>query len=141
MLDQARRAIAANKWANVQLVCADATEFEFPPKVDAVVSAYALTLVPDCGRVITNAFASLTPGGRLVILDMAWPKYCPLWWRHVLFFLHSYGVTAEILRRRPWEIVQRLMKERFQDFSQRQFWFRFFYLACGTTRGIEKETA
>jgi len=137
MLDQARQAIAANKWANVQLVCADAAQFEFPHKVDAVVSAYALTLVSDCGRVIANSSARLTPGGRLVVLDMAWPKYCPLWWRHVLFFLRSYGVTADILRRRPWETVQRSMKQRFQDYSQRQFWLGFFYLACGTARGIE----
>jgi len=141
MLEQARQAIVANKWANVQLVCADAAQFEFPSKVDAVVSAYTLTLVPDCGRVISNASASLTPGGHLVVLDMAWPKYCPLWWRHVLFFLRSYGVTADVLRHRPWEIVQRSMKEQFQDFSQRQFWFGFFYLACGTARGIEKEAA
>ena len=138
MLDQARQAIVANQWANVQLVCADAAQFEFPPKVDAIVSAYTLTLVPDCGRFISNAFEALAPGGRIVILDMSWPKYCPLWWRHVLFFLRSYGVTDDVLRRRPWEIVQKSMKELFQDFYQRQYWFGFFYLACGTSGGIEK---
>ena len=127
-----------SKWANIQLVCSDAAQIDFPSKVDAVVSTYTLTLVPDCGRVISNALTALAPGGRLVILDMSWPKYCPLWWRHVLFFLRSYGVTADVLRRRPWEIVQRSMKELFQDFSQRQFWFGFFYLACGTAGGIVK---
>lgn len=141
MLDQARQAIAANKWANIQLVCADAAQFVFPPKVDAIVSAFTLTLVPGCERVISNAFAALAPGGRLVILDMSWPKYCPLWWRHVLFFLRSYGVTADTLRRRPWEIVQKSMKELLQDFSQKQFWFGFFYLACGTAGGIERKAA
>ena len=132
MLDQARQAITANNWANIQLVCADAAQFVFPPRVDAVLSVYTLTLVPDCERVISNASAALAPGGRLVILDMSWPKYCPLWWRHVLFFLRSYGVTEEILRHRPWEIVQKSMKEHLQTFSQKQFWFGFFYLACGT---------
>lgn len=141
MLDQARQAIVTNKWANIQLVCADAAQFDFPSKVNAIVSAYTLTLVPDCERVISNALAALAPGGRLVVLDMSWPKYCPLWWRHVLFFLRYYGVTADVLRRRPWEIVQRSMKEQFQDFSQRQFWFGFFYLACGTGGGVEKEAA
>jgi ubiquinone/menaquinone biosynthesis C-methylase UbiE len=141
MLDQARQAIVANKWANIQLVCADAAQFDFLSKVDAIVSAHTLTLVPDCGRVISNALAALAPGGRLVVLDMSWPKYCPLWWRHVLFFLRSYGVTADVLRRRPWEIVQSSMKELFQDFSQRQFWFGFFYLAWGTAGGIKKEAA
>jgi len=136
MLDQACQAIIANKWTNIQLVCADAAQFVFPPKVDAIVSAYALTLVPNCERVISNAYAALAPGGRLVILDMSWPKYCPLWWRHVLFFLRSYGVTVDVLRRRPWEVVQKSMKELLQDFSQKQFWFGFFYLACGTAGGI-----
>jgi ubiquinone/menaquinone biosynthesis C-methylase UbiE len=141
MLDQARQSIATNKWENVQLVCADAAQYEFPPKVDAIVSAYTLTLVPDCGRVISNAFASLSPGGRHVVLDMSWPKYCPLWWRHVLFFLRSYGVTADVFHRRPWEIVQRSMEQLFQDFSLRQFWFGFFYLACDTAGDNEKESA
>jgi len=141
MLDQARQAIVTNKWANIQLVCADAAQFDFPSKVDAIVSAYTLTLVPDCGRVVSRACDALASGGRLVVLDMSWPKYCPLWWQHVLFFLRSYGVTTDVLRRRPWEIVQRSMKEQFQDFSQRQFWFGFFYLACGTAGGIEKEAA
>ena len=141
MLDQARQAITANKWTNVQLVCSDAAQFEFSSKVDAVVSAYTLTLVPDCGRVISNAIAALATGGRLVILDMSWPKYCPLWWRHVLFFLRSYGVTADVLRRRPWKIVQKSMKELLQDYSQKQFWFGFFYLACGTAGGLKKKAA
>jgi demethylmenaquinone methyltransferase/2-methoxy-6-polyprenyl-1,4-benzoquinol methylase len=134
MLDQARQAIAANQWNNVQLVCADAAQFEFPSKVDAIVSTYTLILVPDCGRVISSAYTALAPGGRLVVLDMSWPKYCPLWWRHVLFFLRSYGVTADVLRRRPWEIVQKTMEENLADISRRSFWFGFFYLCYGSAR-------
>lgn len=137
MLDQARQTIVANQWANIQLVCADAAQYEFPSRVDAVVSTYTLILVPDCERVVSNARAALVPGGHLVVLDMSWPKYCPLWWRHVLFFLRSYGVTADVIRRRSWEIIQRSMKNQFQDFYQRQFWFGFFYLACGTAGDIE----
>jgi demethylmenaquinone methyltransferase/2-methoxy-6-polyprenyl-1,4-benzoquinol methylase len=132
MLDQARRVIASNGWTNIQLVCADAAQFEFPSKVDAVVSTYALTLVTDCKQVISNAHKSLSPGGRLVILDMAWPGYFPPWFRHVLFFLRSYGVTLDVLRRRSWEVAQLSMKELFHEYSQKQFWFGFFYLASGT---------
>jgi ubiquinone/menaquinone biosynthesis C-methylase UbiE len=139
MLAQARQTVAAKQWTNVQLVCADAAQFKFPPRVDGVLSTYALILVPDCGRVIANACAALAPGGRLAVLDMAWPRYCPLWWRHVLFFLRSYGVTADTLRRRPWQTVQKLMAARLADFSRRQFWFGFFYLACGTAQSTEKE--
>lgn len=132
MLDQARQTVASNKWTNFQLVCSDAVQFQFPSKVNAVVSAYTLTLVPDCKQVISNAYKSLSPGGRLVILDMAWPGYFPLWFRHVLFFLRSYGVTLDVLRRRSWEAVQLSMKELFHDYSQKRFWFGFFYLTSGT---------
>ena len=131
MLAQARQAIIANQWANVELVCVDAAQFEFPAHVDAVLSTYTLILVPDCARTISNACQALVPGGRIVVLDMAWPRGWPLWWRHVLFFLRSYGVTAEVLRRRPWEVVQTSMMESLQDFSVSHFWFRFFYLASG----------
>lgn len=132
MLAQARQRVEANRWANVQLVCADAAQYQFPPHVSGVLATYALILVPDCGRVVTHACEALAPGGRLVVLDMAWPRYCPLWWRHVLFFLRSYGVTADTLRRRPWETIQRNMEELFPDFSRQRFWFDFFYLAHGT---------
>jgi len=132
MLSHARRTAEANQWANIQLVCADASQFELPPRVNAVLSTYALTLVPGPERVVSNAADALSPGGRLVILDMGWPRYCPFWWRHVLFFLRSYGVTADILRRRPWELVQKAMHESLRDVSHRQFWFGFFYLAAGT---------
>ena len=134
MLTQARQRVADNQWSNVQLICADAAQFEYPSDVDAVLSTYALTLVPDCDFVVSNAYDALIPEGRLAVLDMAWPKYCPLWWRHVLFFLRSYGVTADVLHRRPWEGVQNTMEVKFQKFSRRQFWFGFFYLACGTAR-------
>jgi ubiquinone/menaquinone biosynthesis C-methylase UbiE len=137
MLTQAQQVVAANQWGNVELVCADAAEFTFPSHVDAVLTTYTLTLVPDCGRVISNVCEALVPGGRISVLDMAWPRYCPLWWRHILFFLRSYGVTVEVLRRRPWEVVQSSMKESFQDSSVRHFWFGFFYLACGTARSRE----
>lgn len=52
--------------------------FEFPPRVNAVLSTYALTLIPDCGRVVSRACDALASEGRRVVLDMAWPRYCTL---------------------------------------------------------------
>jgi demethylmenaquinone methyltransferase/2-methoxy-6-polyprenyl-1,4-benzoquinol methylase len=135
MLDRLGRQSQPINGLMFQLVCADAAQ-QFHPS-GHIVSTYALTLVPQCGRIISNTHTALILGGRLVVLDMSWPKYCPLWWRHVLFFLRSYGVTADVLRRRPWEIVQRSMKELFQDYCQKHFWLGFFYLAWGTAGGIE----
>jgi demethylmenaquinone methyltransferase/2-methoxy-6-polyprenyl-1,4-benzoquinol methylase len=131
MLAEAQNTASANYWENVTLVCADACQYEFPARVNAVLSTYALTLVPDPALVVTNAVKTLAPGGRLVILDMAWPKYCPLWWRHILFFLKSYGVTKEILHRKPWLLVQKTMERWLANVEKKGFWFGFFYLAVG----------
>lgn len=134
MLNQARQRVAANQWENVQLVCADASLFDFPESVDAVLSTYAMTLVPECGHVVINASESLSPRGRFVVLDMAWPRYCPLWWRYILFFLHSYGVSEDVLRRRPWELVQKAMEENLTDITRKSYWFGFFYLCYGVAQ-------
>jgi demethylmenaquinone methyltransferase/2-methoxy-6-polyprenyl-1,4-benzoquinol methylase len=132
MLDQARRRVTEYGWKNVTLVQADAAQFEFPTYVDGIISTFALTLVPDCGRVIENGCAALASGGRIVVLDMAWPRGWPEWWRHVLFFLQSYGVTGEVIRRRPWDTVWRTMQTHLVDVARKEFWMGFFYLAAGT---------
>lgn len=134
MISQARRATEVHLWQNVDLVCGDASQFEFPARIQGVLSTYALTLVssPDC--VVSKATQALADGGRLVILDMAWPRYCPLWFRHVLFFLRAYGVTEDVLKRRPWETVQSAIKSQLTEVSRRTFWFGFFYLSAGTRR-------
>ena len=134
MLTEARQRTVANQWDNVQLVCADASQYEFPENVDAILSTYAMTLFPNCGYVVSNACESLSPKGRLVVLDMAWPRYCPLWWRHILFFLRSYGVTVEVLKRRPWELVQKAMGENLADITRKSYWFGFFYLCYGAAK-------
>ena len=73
MLTQARHTAEANHWANVQLVCADASQFEFPPRVNAVLSTYTLTLVPD------PSASSPTPLQRLLLvagsLSLTWPGH------------------------------------------------------------------
>lgn len=134
MLNLARQRAAANGWDNIQLVCIDASQFDFPESVNAVLSTFTLILVPNCGEVVINACRALAPGGRFVVLDMAWPRYCPLWWRHVLFFLRSYGVTADVIRRRPWETVQKEVEEHLMGISRKSFWFGFFYLWSGAVR-------
>jgi ubiquinone/menaquinone biosynthesis C-methylase UbiE len=131
MLDQARRRADENDWQNVELVCADAAQFEFPVNLGGVLSTFALVLVPECGQVVSNACHALAPGRCFSVLDMAWPVGWPLWWRHVLFFLRSYGVTGEVLGRRPWETVWKTMDECLVDVTREKLWMGFFYLATG----------
>jgi trans-aconitate methyltransferase len=116
---------------NVELVQSEAEQYEFPVDVDGILSTFALTFIPDCGRVIQNGCNALAPGGQWSVLDMAWPAGWSLSWRHALFFLPSYGITADVLRRQPWQTVQQTMAQHLADVELKQFRMGFFYLATG----------
>jgi ubiquinone/menaquinone biosynthesis C-methylase UbiE len=133
MLDQARQRVAAHGWKNVELVQSDATQYQFPTQVDGIISTFALTFVPDCERVIQHGCWALAPGRQWVVLDMAWPTRWPLWWRHLLFFLRlpSYGITADVVQRRPWQTIWSTMERHLINVARKQFWMGFFYLASG----------
>jgi demethylmenaquinone methyltransferase/2-methoxy-6-polyprenyl-1,4-benzoquinol methylase len=134
MLAEAQKRVLANQWDNVQLVCIDAAQFDYPENIDAVLSTFAMILVPDSDTVVYKVSESLSPKGRFVVLDMSWPRYFPLWWRHILFFLRSYGVTQDILKRRPWELVHKAMEENLTGVTRKGYWFGFFYLCFGNAR-------
>ncbi len=131
MLDLARLRVAEHGWKNVELVQSDATQYEFPTQVDGIISTFALTFVPDCERVIQNGCRALAPGRQLVVLDMAWPTGWWLGWQRLLFFLPIYGITPDVVQRRPWQTVWRTMEGHLVDVVRKQFWMGFFYLACG----------
>src|SRR4051794_17225209 len=73
MLARAQKRIATNGWSNVSLVQADAADFHFPTEVDAILSTYALTQVPDCAQVVAHGAAALAESGRWVVLDLRMP--------------------------------------------------------------------
>jgi demethylmenaquinone methyltransferase/2-methoxy-6-polyprenyl-1,4-benzoquinol methylase len=131
MLDQARQRAVEHGWKNVELVQSDAAQYQFPAQVDGIISTFALTFVPDSARVIQNGCKALAPGRKWVVLDMAWPQGWPLWWRRLLFFLPSYGITADVIQRQPWKTVYQTMQQCLDDVEQQQFWIGFFYLASG----------
>ena len=54
MLARAQDRIETNGWSNISLVQADAADFHFPTAVDAILSTYALTQVPECAEVIAH---------------------------------------------------------------------------------------
>ena len=131
MLNQARQRVAENDWNNVELVQSDAAQYEFPGQVDGVLSTFALTFVPDSARVIQQGARALRPGRRWVVLDMAWPSGWPLALRRLLFMLTAYGITADVIQRRPWQTIWEAMEQNLVDVARQRFWLGFFYLACG----------
>jgi demethylmenaquinone methyltransferase/2-methoxy-6-polyprenyl-1,4-benzoquinol methylase len=133
MLEQARHRVAEAGWKNVELVQADAARYLFPAQVDGILSTFALTFIPQVKLVIQNGCRALAPGARWVVLDMAWPRAWPLWFHHLLFFfrLSSYGITGEVVRRRPWQTVWSTMQQSLGEVKRQPFWMGFFYLAWG----------
>ena len=133
MLEQARLRVAKEGWKNVELVQADAASYEFPAQVNGILSTFALTFIPQAKLVIQNGCRALAPGGQWVVLDMAWPRAWPLWFHHLLFFLRlsRYGITREVLRRRPWQTVWSTMRQSLVEVKRQSFWMGFFYLAWG----------
>lgn len=67
LLDQAR--CRARWMPNVRVIEADATEYFPPQAVDCVYFSYALTMIPDWLRALTNALNMLKPGGKLGVVD------------------------------------------------------------------------
>jgi len=131
MLAEARQTADARGWNNVRLECSDAARFDYPKNADAVLSTYVLILVPTSGEVVARACGALKPGGRFTVLDMAWPSYMPLWFRHFLPFLKTYGVDRAVLERRSWESVQGTMDDELIGISLKKYWFQFFYRCSG----------
>jgi ubiquinone/menaquinone biosynthesis C-methylase UbiE len=139
MLEQARLRVATHGWQNVELVQvelvqADAASYGFPTQVDGILSTFALTFVPDGARMIQNGCRALAPGRRWVVLDMAWPAALPLWLSPLLFFLRlsRYGISREVIRRRPWQTVWSMMQQSLVEGERHPFWMGFFSLAWGT---------
>jgi ubiquinone/menaquinone biosynthesis C-methylase UbiE len=133
MLAQAEHRIEANGWSNVSLVQADAAEFDFPIEVDAILSTYALTQVPECGDVIAHGAAALSPGGRFVVLDLKVPDNAPRWLAQPgIALARPFGSIDEWVGRRPWETIRAAMRERLADLSWTELFFGTAFLAAGS---------
>jgi demethylmenaquinone methyltransferase/2-methoxy-6-polyprenyl-1,4-benzoquinol methylase len=133
MLAQAQRRIESNGWRNVSLVQADAAEFDFPAEVDAILSTYALTQVPECGEVIAHGAAALSGGGRWVVLDLKIPDNAPRRMAQLgVAAVRPFASIDEWIARRPWEAIRAAMQEELADFSWTELFFGTAFLAAGS---------
>lgn len=139
MLRQARRRVEKEGWKNVELVHRDVATFEFPEKVDRALSTFALTLVPEFDRVIARARDALSPGGKLVLLDLKRPEQSSdLLVRIAAMSARPFGVTFDLASRHPWESVERY----FEDCLLDSVYFGFAYIVSGWAppRGDRKQS-
>jgi ubiquinone/menaquinone biosynthesis C-methylase UbiE len=121
------------RWENVELRHCDAAEFEFPRGIDAVLSTFAITLIPEFDQIIQRAAAALRPGGRLTILDLKKPEDQPEWLvRLGVLVSRPFGVTPDLAERHPWESV----RQHLRNVSLEDFYFGFAYLCAGEAKDL-----
>jgi ubiquinone/menaquinone biosynthesis C-methylase UbiE len=133
MLAHAQDRIEANGWSNISLVQGDAAEFDFPARVDAILSTYALTQVPECAKVIAHGAAALAGGGRWVVLDLKVPGNTPGWLTQLgTAFVRPFASIDEWIMRRPWEAIRVAMQEELADLSWTELFFGTAFLAAGS---------
>jgi ubiquinone/menaquinone biosynthesis C-methylase UbiE len=133
MLARARQRIDANGWSNIRLVQADAAEFDFPTEVDAILSTYALSQVPECGEVIAHGAAALTGGGRWVVLDLKVPANAPRRLAQLgIAVVRPFASIEEWVARRPWEAIRAAMQQELTDLSWTELCFGTAFLAAAS---------
>jgi ubiquinone/menaquinone biosynthesis C-methylase UbiE len=133
MLARAQRRMEANGWGNVSLVQADADDFDFPAEVDAILSTYALTQVPECAEVIARGTAALSTGGRWAVLDLKIPASVPGWLAQLgTATVRPFASIDEWIMRRPWEAIRAAMQEELVDLSWTELFFGTAFLAAGS---------
>jgi demethylmenaquinone methyltransferase/2-methoxy-6-polyprenyl-1,4-benzoquinol methylase len=133
MLARARHRIETNGWSNICLVQADAADFDFPSEVDAILSTYALSQVPECAEVIAHGATALSAGGRLVVLDLKIPHNTPRWLTELgIATVGRFGSLEEWIARRPWEAIRAAMREELADVSWTELFSGTAFLAAGS---------
>jgi demethylmenaquinone methyltransferase/2-methoxy-6-polyprenyl-1,4-benzoquinol methylase len=133
MLAQAQHRIETNGWSNISLVQADAAEFDFPTEVDAILSTYALSQVPECGDVIAHGAGALSGGGRWVVLDLKAPDNVPRWLAQPgIALVRPFASIDQWIGRRPWEAIRAAMQGRLTDLSWTELFFGSAFLAAGS---------
>jgi ubiquinone/menaquinone biosynthesis C-methylase UbiE len=133
MLARAQDRIEANGWSNVSLVQADAAGFGFPAGVDAILSTYALSQVPECAQVIAHGAAALAEGGRWAVLDLKVPGNTPRWLTQAgTTLVRPFASIDEWMMRQPWEAIRAAMREELTDTSWTELFFGTAFLAAGS---------
>jgi demethylmenaquinone methyltransferase/2-methoxy-6-polyprenyl-1,4-benzoquinol methylase len=133
MLAQAEDRIRANGWSNISLEQSDAAAFEFPAKVDAIVSTYALSQVPESAAVIAHGAAALSAGGRCAVLDLKIPSNTPRWLAQLgTAIVRPFASIDEWTMRRPWDVIRAAMDEQLNDLSWIELCFGSAFLAVGS---------
>jgi ubiquinone/menaquinone biosynthesis C-methylase UbiE len=136
MLARAQDRTTRHGWNNVSLEQADAAAYAFPTGVDAILSTYALSQVPECAEVIAHGAAALSAGGRWAVLDLKVPGNTPRWLARVgTAVVRPFASIDEWVMRRPWEAIRAAMQAELTDVSWDELFFGTAFLTAGSRAG------
>lgn len=130
MLAQARK--RSRSWSDVTLVEGDAGDLQGligRSGFDAVISTYAMSIIPAWRHAWRQATEHLAPGARAAIVDLAMPTGAGrAWWPAARFACFTGGVD---LTRRPWSLVD----TELDDVTLETHRSGHVVVAVGTVRG------
>src|SRR5215475_15534333 len=133
MLARAQDRIETSGWRNISLVQSDAADYDFPAEVDAILSTYALSQVPECAAVIAHGAAALSGAGRCVVLDLKAPDKTPRWLSRLgIATVRPFASIDEWMARRPWDAIRVAMQQELDDFTWTELFFGTAFLAAGS---------
>jgi demethylmenaquinone methyltransferase/2-methoxy-6-polyprenyl-1,4-benzoquinol methylase len=144
MLARAQDRIETNGWGNISLVQADAADFDFPTGVDAILSTYALSQVPECAEVIAHGAAALAGGGRWVVLDLKVPANTPRRLAQLgTAIVRPFASIDEWIVRRPWDAIRAAIQEELNELFWTELFFGTAFLGAGSRgpRTVDRTTA
>lgn len=132
MLDQAQQRVKEHGWSNVELVQMDLRDYTFPANINAIISTYALSLIPESDQVLERAVNALATGGRLALLELQIPANWPRWMvKAGLWSMKPFAVTDEWLKRRPWQTIRKTMAAQLSDVSIIERYLGLTYIIAG----------
>lgn len=128
MLNQAGRRVERHDWKNVELIHSDAVLYTFPDHVDGILSAFAITLIPEYDQIIKKGSEALKPKRRWVILDFNLPSNAlaplvPL----AVAIMKPFGVSRDLAERHPWTSIRRHLG----NLTMEELYGGFAYIAAG----------
>ncbi|GAB5487160.1 MAG: hypothetical protein Pars2KO_07300 [Parasphingorhabdus sp.] len=88
---------------NLELIECDSRSFQFPEKLDGVISTFSLEFVPEYEAVIERATSAMSRGAPLALMGLKYPEQWPDWMADAgIWFNRSFGVTQDHKNFKPW---------------------------------------
>jgi len=128
MLSVAEERVKSAGWSNVELIHSDIEEFEFPTKINGLISTGVFGYLQERKHILDKINKSLVNNGKIVILDGKRPqKWPPFLFKLFVKLSSPYGVSESYFDNNTPELVSRL----FQNVTFEDMYAGLLYITSG----------